>query len=263
MNAESTLYKIQRNTALDHAIILETFTARSVESPHLLFCGGFHSDMLGNKANYLSKLASAKGWGFTRFDYQGHGQSGGLAENCSLHDWLGDVLAVLDSLSSQVILVGSSMGAWLSVLACLQRPMKIQGLLTIAAAPDFTHKLLWPALSNEQKKLLQEDQCITVPTRYEGEDWRIRARLFESGKELALLNGTSALNIRVPIRMLHGTADVDVPWNLSEQLMQGFTQSSDASLTLIAGADHRLSDDNGLQHITAALENLISQTQSI
>lgn len=259
MQEKTTLYKIQRNAAAEHSIIVETFSADSTKLPHLLFCGGFHSNMRGNKANFLAGLCTQNGWGFTRFDYLGHGNSDAQAEHCTLHDWLADALAVLDSIPTPVVLVGSSMGAWLALHACLQKPKQVRALVTIAAAPDFTQKLLWPALSNDQKKLIENDQCVNVPTEYEGADWRIRASLFESGQALALLESAAPLNISIPIRMLHGTKDIDVPWQLSQQLLERLAQSTDASLTLIAGADHRLSDDNALAHLQWALESLVTR----
>lgn len=213
--------------------------------------------MLGDKANFLAQLSAKKGWGFTRFDYLGHGQSDGDAEFCSLHDWLDDTLAVLDSIPNKVTLIGSSMGAWLAVHAMLQRPDKIQSLVTIAAAPDFTEKLLWPALSEGQQLTIEQDECVSIATHYDGEDWRIRSRLFESGRKLALLNDTAPLPISVPIRLIHGTADTDVPWHFSQLLSERFAHSSDAELTLVTGGDHRLSNQMGLHQLEQALHQLI------
>lgn len=213
--------------------------------------------MQGNKANFLAQLSDRNGWGFTRFDYLGHGQSDGDAEYCSLHDWLDDTLAVIDSIPDQVMLIGSSMGAWLAVHAMLQRPDKVLSLTTIAAAPDFTEKLLWPALSNSEHLAIENDACVTIPTHYDGEDWRVRACLFESGRKLALLNETTPFPIDVPIRMIHGTADSDVPWVLSQQLLARFVQANDASLTLVSGGDHRLSDHVGLYQLENALNQLV------
>lgn len=101
MQEKTTLYKIQRNAAAGHSLNVASFSPASSKKSHLLFCGGFHSNMQRNNANFLAQLADQNGWGFTRFDYLGHGQSDGQAEHCSLHDWLDDTLAVLDSMPSK------------------------------------------------------------------------------------------------------------------------------------------------------------------
>lgn len=261
MQDKTTLYKIKRDTAAGGWINVETNPCAVSTQPHLLFCGGFHSNMRGDKANFLANLAIQNRWGFTRFDYLGHGTSDGAAEYCSLHDWLGDVLAVIDSLPNRVLLIGSSMGAWLATHAALLRHEKVQALVTIAAAPDFTENLLWPSLSPQQQQAVREGNCVCVPTHYDGEDWRVRDRLFESGRDLALLNNTQALDISVPIRMMHGTADLDVPWSLSQQLLDRCTHSKNATLRLISGGDHRLSDNLGLNQLQCMLMELVAHNQ--
>jgi len=256
MHRSPTLYKINRHTASGDSIVVETIAATSTDQPHIVFCGGFHSSMQGVKAEFFCNLCQQRGWGYTRFDYLGHGASDAAVEYCSLHDWLNDTLAILDDLEKSAILIGSSMGAWLAVHASMQRPEKVSALLTIAAAPDFTEKLLWTALSARQKEAIKRDECVSIPTKYEGEDWRIRRCLFDSGRDLSVLTGSTPFAIAVPVRMFHGTLDVDVPWTLSQQLLEKFTNSNDATLTLIRGADHRLSDKISLSKIKAALEQL-------
>lgn len=219
--------------------------------------------MNGNKANFLATVSEKNGWGFTRFDYQGHGESDGDAEHCSLHDWLEDTLAVIDSIPHQLTLIGSSMGAWLAVHATLQRPDKIEALVTIAAAPDFTEKLLLPALTHDQKFSIEMGQSVTLPGGYDDAEWHVRDCLFKSGRELSLLNDTTPLDIHIPIRMLHGNADTDVPWVLSQQLLDRFSQSSNASLTLISGGDHRLSDQAALYQLENAISQLVNGEYSL
>lgn len=218
--------------------------------------------MRGTKAQFLAELAQRKGWGYTRFDYLGHGESDGVAEDCTLHDWLADTLAVIDHTSEPMTLIGSSMGAWLGVHAAMLRPDLIKAMVTIAAAPDFTEKLLWPALNHDQQFSIQMDQCIEIETHYDGLSWKVRSGLFESGKELLLLNDVEPLDFNIAIKMLHGTADSDVPWQMSQQLMDRFTRSPDASLTLIRGADHRLSDKQSLRCLENALEQLLGNSHS-
>jgi len=214
--------------------------------------------MRGVKCEFLSHLCQQHGWGFTRFDYLGHGVSEAAVEQCSLHDWLNDTLAVLDDLEEKTILIGSSMGAWLALHASMQRCEQVSALVTIAAAPDFTEKLLWPALNRAQKEAINNGECVSIPTAYEGEDWRLMRCLFDSGQDLALLNDNKPLALTVPVRMLHGTMDIDVPWTLSQQLLEKLTNSKDATLTLIRGADHRLSDEVCLNKIKTTLEQLVA-----
>jgi len=256
MQRSPTLYKINRHNAAGDSIVVETTAKQSDDKPHIMFCGGFYSSMRGIKAEFLAHLCQRNGWGYTRFDYRGHGASDADAQYCSLHHWLDDTLTVLDSLEEKCILIGSSMGAWLAIHASLKRPDKVNALLTIAAAPDFTEKLLWPTLSSTQKDAINRNKCVSVPTKYAGDNWRIRRCLFDSGQDLALLGTCDPLTIHVPVHMLHGTLDVDVPWTLSQQLLEKFTTSEDATLTLIRGADHRLSDELSLNKINTALEQL-------
>lgn len=260
MQDQPTLYKINRNAASGQWIQVETQRPTTRIHPHLLFCGGFHSSMQGNKANFLAALAKEKNWAFTRFDYLGHGSSDGEAEYCSMQDWLADVLAVIDSIPDELLLIGSSMGAWLATHATLARSARVKGLATIAAAPDFTEQLLWPTLTDTQQQAILNDERVILPTRYDGDDWRIRKVLFESGKELALLDGCEPLEIHVPIRMMHGSADTDVPWSLSQRLLDRCSLSSNATLTLVSGGDHRLSDQMGLQQLAYMVSELIDTT---
>ena len=214
--------------------------------------------MRGNKAEFLSKLCQQHNWGYTRFDYRGHGESEAEPENCSLLDWLDDTLAVIDQTARPVVLIGSSMGAWLATHALLQRPRQVSALLTIAAAPDFPQTLLWPALDESQQQEILNGHCVSVPTAYEEEQWRIRKKLFDSGKQLALLTEDKPLDITAPVCMLHGTADADVPWTHSQQLLERFALSSQASLTLIQGGDHRLSEPKHLTMLKHKIEQLVS-----
>ena len=216
--------------------------------------------MRGLKAEFLFKLCQKRGWGFTRFDYRGHGESNALAENCSPKDWLADTLAVIDHLPNKLVVIGSSMGAWLAINALRQQEEKIQAILTIAAAPDFPELLLWPALSRSQQKAIKAGQCITRETPYDNEPWRIKKRLFDNANELSLLDKSSTLTMQIPVRMLHGTADNDVPWSFSQRLLEKFVYSSNATLTLLRGADHRLSEPQHLTILKEQLECLIESS---
>ncbi len=259
MNTRPTLYKIERKPATGDSIAVETLEKASSDKPHLLFCGGFHSSMHGNKSQFLLQLCQKHGWGFTRFDYLGHGISDAQAQDCSLHDWLDDTVTVLDTINAKPIVIGSSMGAWLATHALINRPGKASALVTIAAAPDFTEQLLWPTLNTGQQKDIICGGCISIPTLYDGDEWRLKKALFDSGRALALLDNNDALNINIPVHMLHGTNDIDVPWEFSQQLLEKCSQSPNATLTLLRGADHRLSDKQSLAELKHVLTRLADQ----
>ena len=224
-----------------------------------MFCGGFKSNMQGQKALTLEAFCKAGNTSFTRFDYNGHGDSEGDFTEGDIGSWLDDALCIFDNIASraseQVIVVGSSMGAWIATLLATQRGAKVAGLLTIAAAPDFTEKLLLPALNKEQRNALDNGKTIALPSDYDdGSDYPISSHLIQHSRDHCVLN--SAIDIKVPVRLLHGTCDEDVPYSLSIELMEAI-QSKDAMLTLIKGADHRLSSNENLQTTLDTLQSML------
>ncbi|MFK7995287.1 MAG: alpha/beta fold hydrolase [Granulosicoccus sp.] len=225
---------------------------------HIMFCGGFHSAMQGTKATALAALCQSHGWHYTRFDYRGHGQSGGEPSGFTLNDWLDDTLAVLDQQQMPTILVGSSMGAWLATLASLRRPDSIAGLLLIAAAPDFLQRLVLPNLSVAQVWDLQQGQAINLENEYESPH-PVTQALLDSASELSLLDNDVLSRLRCPARLIHGTADTVVPFDFSVQLMNKMPEYHDARLTLLHTADHRLSDESSLSYINNELVKLVGQ----
>lgn len=253
MNSSTTLYKIRPVPAQKHCIAVQGSAGSNASSPHLLFCGGFHSSMSGTKASFLAALCERMGYGYTRFDYRGHGVSDGVFEHCDLHDWLQDTLAVIDDLDRNLVLIGSSMGAWLATLATIERPDRIDKLVTIAAAADFTEELLWPALSTTAQAELLANETVDLISQYDQSSWPLRMPLFQSGRELSILNKEECLGVHCPVRMLHGTNDTDVPWQYSQRLLDKLPPATDATLTLVHKADHRLSDNKSLGLIQQAI----------
>jgi len=231
---------------------------RTGDVPHVMFCGGFHSAMLGTKATALKTLCAQQDWHYTRFDYRGHGQSGGDPAGFTLADWLEDTLAVLDEQQKPAVLVGSSMGAWLATLAGLHRPDLVKALMLIAAAPDFLQELVTPGLSVAQVWDLQQGQIIDL-VNPDNSAHPITQALLDSGKQLSLLDGNQLKKLACPIRLVHGTADDIVPYELSTRLMDNLPSGHDARLTLLHRADHRLSDERSLSYIHGELINLISE----
>ena len=216
--------------------------------------------MLGLKAVALERFCEQQLWSYTRFDYAGHGESDGEAPAFTLSDWLDDVLCVLDDSEGPVLLVGSSMGGWLATLAACRRPDKVRGLLLLAAAPDFLQELIQPRLSASEIWDLQQGQVVLLPNGY-ADPYPITQALLDSGIPLSVLSKTSrpdqpALeSLSCPVRLIHGTADTDVPHTLSLRLM-GKVSHRDAQTILLHQADHRLSDERALSVMEKTLTEL-------
>lgn len=207
---------------------------RAGRGPTLVFLPGYASDMDGSKATALDAWAETQGRAMLRFDYAGCGGSPGAFEEQSLESWRDDALAAIDSVEGPALLVGSSMGGWIMLLAALSRPGKIAALIGIAAAPDFTS---W-GFSDSQKAVLADQGRLEEPSPY-GDQPTVTTRIFwESGERQTLLGGP--IPITCPVRLLHGTADADVPWRLSLELTERL-QATDIETMLVKGGDHRLS----------------------
>lgn len=225
-------------------------------SPGVIFFSGFKSDMSGSKASALMAHCRERGRACIRFDYTGHGASSGAFEEGSIGDWRRDALDVFDALAEgPQVLVGSSMGAWIALLVARERKERVAGFVGIASAPDFTEDLIWNAATAAQKAELLEKGRFLVPDCYGGAPYPITRRLVEEGREHLLMRGSIPLS--VPARLLHGTADADVPWQTSAALMDRL-ESEDVRLTLIKGGDHRLSGERELRLICESVEELIA-----
>jgi|GEM_PF-553791 len=231
----------------------------------LLFCGGFHSSMQGNKARHCRALAAERGLDCHRFDYRGHGASRGDAAGLGIEHWLNDALSVLDRLPGRQVLIGSSMGAWLSVLAAQARPDRIAGVLTLAAAPDFTERLMRPALHETQKAVLKAGGMAFRYSEWDSEPWPIPPVLLDSGRRLSILrpdDGTAPMPLGCPLAVLHGSADADVPSALSLELFDALGSPGD-ELVLLHGGEHRLSDPRALGVFERLLDGLLLRTASL
>jgi pimeloyl-ACP methyl ester carboxylesterase len=225
------------------------------KAPGIVFLGGFMSDMTGTKATALEAFCRARGQAFLRFDYFGHGASSGAFRDATIGRWRDDALAVLDQLvEGPQVLVGSSMGGWMMLLAALARPDRVAALVGIAPAPDFTQALMWPGFSPEQQRRLVGEGEITVPSQYDSRGYTITHRLIEEGRRHLLLGGTIPLTCSV--RLLHGMADPDVPWEMSLRLADRLA-SEDVTITLVKHGDHRLSTESDLALLYRAIEPLL------
>ncbi len=225
--------------------------------PGVVFLGGFRSDMDGTKALYLEDWAKARGQAFLRFDYSGHGTSSGAFLDGSIGDWAADARAAVGTLTEgPQVLVGSSMGGWISLLIAREMPERLAGLVTVAAAPDFTEDSMWADATEAQRAELMETGQIALPSDYSDEPYIITRRLIEEGRAQLVLR--DPLSLPFPVRMLQGTDDADVEMSVALRLLD-HAGGDDIRLTLVKGADHRFSSPNCLALIARAVEEVLSR----
>jgi pimeloyl-ACP methyl ester carboxylesterase len=225
-------------------------------SPTVVFLPGFRSDMTGDKATALAAFCAARGVGMLRFDYSGHGASSGDFLDGTIGTWTADALAVIDTLTAgPLVLVGSSMGGWIALLAAIARPDRVAGMIGIAAAPDFTQRLMWEAMAPFERATLERDGVLYVPSQY-GDPTPITRALIEDGATHLVLTGP--VPIHCPVRLLHGQADPDVPWELALRIAEQ-VQTPDARVILVKDGDHRLSRPADLALLRRTVAALLDQ----
>lgn len=220
--------------------------------PTVVFLGGFKSDMSGTKAVYLEDWARANGRAYLRLDYSGHGVSGGRFEDGAIGDWFEDACAVLALIDGPMVLVGSSMGGWISLLVARAMPDRVAGLVGIAAAPDFTENGFWAGFNAEERAKLEQEGQLALPSEY-GEPYIITKRLIEDGRDRLVLNQPLALPF--PVRLVMGTADNSVPVDWALRLVD-HAACPDMRLTLVKGADHSFSAPDCLPEIIRAIDEV-------
>ena len=224
--------------------------------PTVVFLPGFRSDMTGDKAMSLAAFATDRGCPLLRLDYSGHGSSGGAFTDGTIGMWAQDVLLLIDRLTEgKLILVGSSMGGWLALLTARARPHRIAALVGIAAAPDFTQDLMWEAMTFEERGALTRDGIVYAPSQY-GDPTPITRALIEDGRSHLVLGTSIALDC--PVRLLHGQADPDVPWETALRIA-GTVTSQDVVVTLIKDGDHRLSRPSDLALLRRTVGSLLGE----
>jgi pimeloyl-ACP methyl ester carboxylesterase len=211
--------------------------------------------MTGNKALFLDDYCRRRGRAFVRFDFFGHGASSGAVEDGTIGRWREDALAVIDSLTDgPQVLVGSSMGGWIMLLAALARPARVAALVGIAAAPDFTEDLFWARLDPGQQKEFRDNGVITLPSEYDPAGYTYRMSLFEEARNHLVLREEIALDC--PVRLLHGMRDISVPWQRSLALAERLG-SRDVAVILVKDGDHRLSTPSDLARLARTLDELL------
>jgi len=227
--------------------------------PTVVFLPGFRSDMTGDKANALAAFCAARGQAMLRFDYSGHGTSSGDFLQGTIGAWAADALAAIDALTEgKLVLVGSSMGGWIALLTAIARPERMAGLVGIAAAPDFTQRLMWEAMTPNEKATLQRDGVLYVPSQY-GDPTPITLRLIEDGANHHVLTG--AVPINCPMRLLHGQRDPDVPWEFALRIAEQ-AETDDVRVILVKDGDHRLSRPSDLGLLRTTLAGLLGEDGS-
>jgi pimeloyl-ACP methyl ester carboxylesterase len=233
--------------------------ARSGNAPGLFWLGGFNSDMKGTKALALDAWAAEHGRGCVRFDYSGHGESGGAFIDGTIGRWLEESVAVFRQFcSGPQVVIGSSMGGWMALLLAREiakRPASrasLAGLVLIAPAPDFTEELMWKGFSPEARHDIETKGVWLRPSEY-GAPYPITRALIEEGRNHLLLG--SAIEVGCPVRILQGAQDPDVPWQHAFALTRRLP-SDDVVLTMIQDGDHRLSRPQDIARILAAVAEM-------
>lgn len=235
------------------------FQSRQGHGPTVVWFGGFKSDMTGTKATALDDWAKARGQAFVRFDYFGHGASSGDFADGTISRWLDDGMQVLAEIATgPVVLVGSSMGGWLSLLAAralLGRGEgdRLKGMVLIAPAPDFTERLMWAGFSDEIRRQIMEDGRYNQPSDYDDEPYIITRDLIEDGRTHLILD--QPIPVTCPVRILQGMQDEDVPWQHALMLVEAL-EGDDVAYTLVKSGDHRLSEPADIIRLHQALDDV-------
>jgi pimeloyl-ACP methyl ester carboxylesterase len=231
---------------------------RAGTGPGLFWLSGYKSDMKGTKAEALAQWAATADRAFVRFDYSGHGESGGTFTDGTIGRWLEESLAVFDACCrGPQILVGSSMGGWLALLLVRalrlrqqEGPATAAGLVLIAPAVDFTEELMWKRFTPEIKRELEQTGVWTRPSAYAPEPYLVTRQLIEEGRNHLLLGGM--IETGCPVRILQGVEDPDVPWRHAVELVSRLA-SDDVVLTLVKDGDHRLSRPEDIDRLLRAV----------
>jgi pimeloyl-ACP methyl ester carboxylesterase len=220
----------------------------------VVFLGGFNSDMTGSKAEFLAGWCEARGAPFLRFDYSGHGASEGRFEDGTIGRWAADAACVVDALApGPQVLVGSSMGGWIALLLARQRAPR--ALVGIAPAPDFTEDLMWAQFTPDIRAAIDRDGVWHRPSDY-GAPYPITRALVEDGRDNLLLRGPIVLD--VPVRILQGQQDPDVPWRHALRIADAIT-GADVRVALVKDGDHRLSRAQDLALLGETLAPLLRE----
>ena len=224
--------------------------------PCTVFLPGYKSDMTGAKALETEAFCAAHGLACLRLDYSGHGASGGAFTDGTIGRWAEDAAVLVDRLTEgPLAVVGSSMGGWIALLLALARPGRVQALVGIAAAPDFTEDLMWAAMLPAERAQLERDGVLPVPSAY-GDPYPVTLALIEDGRRHLLLR--APVRLHCPVRLLQGMRDADVPWETALRLADR-VEGGDVQVMLVKDGDHRLSRPSDLALLRRTLGGLLLQ----
>jgi len=259
MNAPAQFLNVDTDGQKPRQIAFRFAEGHDRQAPGIVWLCGFKSDMVSTKASVLADWARAKGASYLRFDYSGHGESGGRIEDFTAADWLADTMAAFRTLTNgPQIVIGSSMGGWLALLlaralaAGQQDARRLRALVLIAPAWDMTEELMWKHLPSEARQTLERDGVYYRPSQY-GEPYALTRALIESGRAHLIGGGMDA---GCPVRIIQGMRDPDVPWQHAVRLTE-ILRDEDVRLTLIKDAEHRLSRDGDLQALLAMIAEFL------
>lgn len=264
--AKATTITVGTGTDARQIAIIHRAATTGAEKPALVWLGGYRSDMTGTKAVVLDALAQKLGSAAIRFDYSGHGASGGEFRDGTISRWLEESIAVIDAKSSKsVVLVGSSMGGWIALrlveeLKKRATGPKVAGLVLIAPAPDFTSELIEPELTDKERQSLAERGYFEEHSEYSPEPNIYTRALMEDGEKNRVLSGM--IETGCPVHILQGMADPDVPYKHALKLME-FLPADDVVMTLIRDGDHRLSRPQDLEKMQAAVTSLLIDDEKL
>lgn len=221
----------------------------------IIFLSGFMSDMSGIKATALHEFCQKNSYSYVRFDYFGHGKSSKKFTDCNIGTWKQNVLDVIDNLTTgKQILVGSSMGGWLMLLAALERPERIAGLIGIASAPDFTEHLIWEQMNKQEQQELLTNKIYNLKSEFSDNPYPVTLDLIEEGRKHLLLGKT--IPIHCPVRLIHGLKDSDVPSSISTELALNLA-SSNVKVKMVENGDHRMSTPENIELLCNTLEDMV------
>lgn len=227
---------------------------RDGAGPCVVWLGGFLSEMTATKASALDAWAERAGRAMLRFDYSGHGASSGRFEDGTIGQWLEDALAAIRRFAGPApVLVGSSMGGWMALLAARAMTSPPSGLVLVAPAADFTEELMWKLFPEETRAAIMRDGVWRKPSEYSPEPTPITRRLIEEGRRHLILGGS--IRVGCPVHILQGMADPDVPWDHALRLVERLAED-DVVTTLIKDGDHRLSREEDLARLIEAVEGV-------
>lgn len=229
------------------------YTAPENENtPTILFCPGFRSDMEGTKALFLENLARQNGFGFLRFDYSGHGQSGGDFKDGTIGSWFQDTLDLVKNVTEgPLIIIGSSMGGWIALLSALNLKDRVKAVIGIAAAPDFTKDMYHNHLDDSMRAQMQKEGFTELPNEYSDEPYIITRNLIEDGEKHCLLHKT--IDLDIPVCLIQGMQDHAVEWKHAHRIRKAMKDPENTTVVMIEDGDHSLSRDSDLQILEKAV----------